>query len=78
MLEADEDLLQALGLALAMTGSVLEGEKLLPRGEFGRKLALMAAVTAESNERQAMFLGTWAHFVSMATAPKAANDQYDA
>jgi hypothetical protein len=59
----DQDLIQAQGLALALVGQLLEREQPIPRGEFGRYLAVLAEVTRETNERQGAILSTWAELV---------------
>jgi len=64
----DDDLIQAHGLALALVGSLLERDEPVPRGEFGRYLAVLAGVTRESNGRQAEILSAWAELAFKASA----------
>jgi hypothetical protein len=56
----DYDLMQALGLALAMIGALLEREGPIPRGEFSRLLAVLAGVTSENSNEQGEILSGWA------------------
>jgi hypothetical protein len=56
----EHDLVQALGLALAMIGALLECERPIPRGEFGRLLTMLAGVTSENSSEQGQILSTWA------------------
>lgn len=60
----DDDIIQALGLALAIVGSLLERKGRIPHGEFSRCLALLADVTDESNGRQGQILSEWANLCS--------------
>ena len=60
MTEDDHDLAQALGLALAMIGTLLERERPVQRGEFSRLLAMLACVTSETSSEQGQILSMWA------------------
>jgi hypothetical protein len=62
----EQDLVQALGLALAMVGALLEREQPIPRGEFSRLLAVLAEVTRESEDRQGAILSDWAALAARA------------
>jgi hypothetical protein len=64
----DPDLIQAQGLALALVGSLLERDQPVPRGEFGRYLAVLADVTRETSDRQAEILSAWAELAFKASA----------
>lgn len=55
-----DDMVQATGLVVALLGSLLEGAEVIPRGEFGRHLANLAAVTHEANSAQGEILDLWA------------------
>lgn len=60
MIEDDHDLMQALGLALAMVGALLERDRPIQRGEFSRLLGLLARVTKEKSYEQGEILSAWA------------------
>lgn len=60
------DLVQALGLAVAMMGAMMEGARVVPRGEVGRKLAMLASVTRETEPVQADILKQWAVMAAQA------------
>jgi len=62
----EQDLVQALGLALAMVGALLERDQPIPRGEFSRLLAVLAEVTRESEDRQGEILSAWATLAARA------------
>lgn len=55
-----DDLVKATGLAVSLIGSLLEGAKVVPRGDFAQHLANLAAVTRETNPDQADILERWA------------------
>lgn len=55
-----EDLDQATGLAISLIGSLLEGAKVVPRGDFALHLTNLAAVTHETDPDQGDILGRWA------------------
>lgn len=64
----DHDLVQAQGLAFSLVGSLLEGHGILPPGEFGRQLALLANVTGESAPAQGEILSAWAELAAKVMA----------
>lgn len=66
MVDSDRsDLIQAAGLALALVGSLMEANKVLPRGEFSRHLANLASVTHETDEAQGDILDRWADIAAL-------------
>jgi hypothetical protein len=67
---SDNDLVQAQGLAFSLIGSLLEGHGVLPPGEFGRHLAVLANVTRESAPAQGEILSVWAALAAKVTAHK--------
>lgn len=54
-----DDLAQATGLAVSLIGSLLEGAKVVPRGDFAQHLANLAAVTHETHPDQGEILDRW-------------------
>lgn len=60
-----DDLIQATGLAVSLIGSLLEGAKVLPGGEFGRHMANLASVTRESDRAQGDILDQWADMAAL-------------
>lgn len=59
-----DDLVQATGLAIALLGSLLEGARVLPKGEFSRHMANLAIVTHETTPDQGDILDQWAAMVA--------------
>lgn len=66
----DHDLVQAQGLAFSLIGSLLEGNGVLPPGEFGRHLTVLAKVTGESAPAQGAILSAWAELAAKVTASR--------
>jgi hypothetical protein len=60
----DMSVVRAQGVALALVGTLLEREGILPSGEFGRLLGLLAAITAETDRVQGDTLAIWAALAS--------------
>lgn len=58
--EVDLDLVRAQGVAFALIGKLLESGGLIPSGEFGRLLGLLAVLTSETDMRQGDILAVWA------------------
>ncbi|WP_312162750.1 hypothetical protein [Phenylobacterium sp.] len=57
-------------MAIALIGSLLEGSKVLPGGEFSRHMAILASVTRESDRAQADILDEWATLAAQVSRSK--------
>lgn len=63
-----DDLIQATGLAVTLIGSLLEAPpRTLARGEFGRHLENLAAVTQETSLSQGAILQRWGRLAATAS-----------
>jgi len=63
-----DDMVQATGLVVALIGSLLERTEVIPRGEFCRHLANLAAVTHEANGSQGKILDRWSALAEQVSA----------
>jgi hypothetical protein len=54
-------------MALTLVGTLLEGSGIIERGEFGRLLGIMAAITGEASRGQGEILALWAAMASEAS-----------
>lgn len=65
----ESELVEAVGVALAVVASLIERETPIPKGEVGRCLALMAAASDKPGQRQ--LLESWGELLgSMATTDR--------
>ncbi len=62
----DNELVEAMGLALATIASLIERDAPVPKGELGRCLALLAAASDASTPGQREILETWARLLALA------------
>jgi len=61
---AEDDIVNATGLALALIAGLIERPEPIPRGEVGRCLALLADTAAPDCPRQGDILRRWAQLLS--------------
>jgi hypothetical protein len=67
--DVDMTIVRAQGAVLALVGTLLEREGIVPLGEFGRLLGLLAVITAETDKAQGDVLAVWAALASDAPRP---------
>jgi hypothetical protein len=65
----DMTIVRAQGVVVALVGTLLEREGIVPLGEFGRLLGLLAVITAETDKAQGDVLAIWAALASDAPRP---------
>ena len=65
---ADSELIEATGLALAIVASLIERGTPIPKGEVGRRLALLAEASGPRTPRQRRKLASWAELLSITGA----------
>jgi hypothetical protein len=65
----DMTIVRAQGAVLALVGTLLEREGIVPLGEFSRLLGLLAIITAETDKAQGDVLALWAALASDAPRP---------
>ena len=61
---AEDDVVSATGLALALIAGLIERPEPIPRGEVSRCLALLAETAAPDSPRQGEILRIWAQLLS--------------
>ena len=64
-----EAVIRAQGVALALVGTLLEREGIVPVGELARLLGLLAVLSAETDKAQGDVLAVWAALASDARRP---------
>jgi hypothetical protein len=69
---ADDEIISAMGLALAVVAALIERPEPVPRGEVARCLRLLAQTASHTQPRQAEILESWA--ILLQTAPAANQD----
>lgn len=61
---AEDDVVSATGLALALIAGLIERPEPIPRGEVGRCLALLAETAAPDRPGQSDILRRWAELMN--------------
>jgi hypothetical protein len=65
---SDNELVGAMGLALAVIASLIERDAPIPKGEVGRCLSLIAQASGTSASAQREILESWARLLSVSRA----------